>query len=495
MGSWRSLCLGLGIGAAATALPTAPLWAADTYVPPGASLQAAIDRAQPGDRLLLAPGATYSGNFRLTNKGASTAYITIRSAAADTLLPLDGMRVLPSDAANLPVIKSPNTVAALTAAAGAHHWRLQLLEFQANDRGYGDIVALGAGDTTQTSLAQVPHDLVLDRLYIHGDSVVGQKRGVSLHSGATWVLNCYIADMKGVGMDTQALGGYNGPGPYTIVNNYLEAAGENFLLGGASPKIPNVIASDIEFAGNYLYKRPEWRLPILAAPAGVRAAASGSGALPAGTYSYRVVAARRTAQDAWAYSDRSVEVTASVAAGGRIAIEWVPVPNATTYRVYRGAAPGAQDRYFEATAAAFADTGATAGVADTGAWIKGTLWAVKNMLELKLASRVRVHGNLMENCWKESQAGFPVLFTPRNQDGTSPWVYVRDVEFTGNVVRHAGPAFKSKATTPTPPARRPAASRSRTTSSTISIRADGAEVAAGFRSATGRATSPSITTP
>ena len=97
-----------------------------------------------------------------------------------------------------------------------------------------------------------------------------------------------------------------------------------------------------------------------------------------------------------------------------------------------------QDRYFETTAAAFVDTGATAGVADTGAWIKGTLWTVKNIFELKLGSRVRVHGNLMENCWKESQAGFAVLFTPRNQDGTSPWVYVRDVEFTGNVVRHAG---------------------------------------------------------
>ena len=266
------------------------------------------------------------------------------------------MRVLPSDAANLPVIKSPNTAAALTAAAGAHHWRLQLLEFQANDRGYGDIVALGAGDTTQTSLAQVPHDLVLDRLYIHGDSVVGQKRGVSLHSGATWVLNCYIADMKGVGMDTQALSGYNGPGPYTIVNNYLEAAGENFLLGGASPKIPNLIASDIEFAGNYLYKRPEWRLPILAAPAGVRAAASGSGALPAGTYLPRGGGAQDGAG--------RVGLLGLLGGGHGVSRRW------RSHRDCVGAGAerddlsclprrrtGAQDRYFEATAAAFAGHG------------------------------------------------------------------------------------------------------------------------------------------
>ena len=36
-----------------------------------------------------------------------------------------------------------------------------------------------------------------------------------------------------VGADTQAVISYHTPGPIKIVNNYLQAAGENILLGGA----------------------------------------------------------------------------------------------------------------------------------------------------------------------------------------------------------------------------------------------------------------------
>jgi subtilase family serine protease len=442
MGSWRHVCLRVSTCAAAAVLTVTPLHAADIYVAAGASLQAAIDSAQPGDRLLLAPGATFTGNFRLTNKGAATTYITIRSAAADTLLPPDGVRITPADAPNLPIIRSPNTAPALTAVAGAHHWRLQWLEFRANDRGYNEIISLGKGDTTQTLLSQVPHHLILDRLYLRGDPALGQKRGIALNSGATWVLNSYIADMKGVGFDTQAIQGSNGPGPYTIVNNYLEAAGENFLLGGASPKILNLVPADIEFSGNHLYKPLAWRTPIVATPGGVTAVAGGSGALPAATYSYRVLAARKTAQDAWAYSPRSAEVTVAVGAAGRVTVSWAPVAGATTYRVYRGSAAGAQDRYFGTAATSFVDDGAAAGVADTGTWATGTRWTVKNLFELKVGERVRVHGNLLEHSWKESQVGAAVLLTPRNPDATSPGIYVRDVTFTGNLVRHAGGGFQ-----------------------------------------------------
>ncbi len=89
-------------------------------------------------------------------------------------------------------------------------------------------------------------------------------------------------------------------------------------------------------------------------------------------------------------------------------------------------------------ATSLVDDGTAAGVADTGTWATGTRWAVKNLFELKLGQRVRVHGNLMEHAWQESQTGFAVLLTPRNQDATSPWIAVRDVTFTGNLVRHAG---------------------------------------------------------
>src|SRR5262245_28001955 len=50
-------------------------------VAPEGDLQAAINAAQPGDLILLAPGATYAGNFRLTDKPGE-AFITIRTSGA-----------------------------------------------------------------------------------------------------------------------------------------------------------------------------------------------------------------------------------------------------------------------------------------------------------------------------------------------------------------------------------------------------------------------------
>jgi hypothetical protein len=66
----------------------------------------------------------------------------------------------------------------------------------------------------------------------------------------------------------------------------------------------------------------------------------------------------------------------------------------------------------------------------------GTDWAVKNLFELKNARRVLVEGNVMENNWVDSQNGFAILFTPRNQNGNSPWSVVEDVKFINNHVRH-----------------------------------------------------------
>src|SRR5262249_4176767 len=139
-----------------------PARGATIAVPAGGHLQTALNAALPGGVILLEPGAVYSGNFVLpakTPSGPGTPYITIRSAAPDSSLPPDGVRITPNHAPLLPKLRSPNTTSVLRTAAGAHHWRLMFLEFQANANGYGEIIALGAGDTTQTQLSQVPYAL------------------------------------------------------------------------------------------------------------------------------------------------------------------------------------------------------------------------------------------------------------------------------------------------------------------------------------------------
>jgi hypothetical protein len=233
-----------------------PAVAATIAVPAGGDLQAALTNAQPGDTIALAPGATYAGNFTLPRKSGSS-FITIETKGER--LPAEGARVSPAQSSGLAKLRSPNSLPALQTSEGAHHWRIVLVEFQANAGGAGDIITLGDGSTAQTSLAQVPHDLVIDRCYIHGDPAAGQKRGIALNSASTTVTESYISDIKAVGQDSQAIAGWNGPGPFSITNNYLEGAGENILFGGTDPAIANLVPSDITIANNLIAKPPSWR--------------------------------------------------------------------------------------------------------------------------------------------------------------------------------------------------------------------------------------------
>ena len=66
-------------------------------------------------------------------------------------------------------------------------------------------------------------DITFDRVYVHGHRYKGQKRGIALNGRAISVLNSYISDIKAIHADSQAINGYNGAGPFTIENNYIEA--------------------------------------------------------------------------------------------------------------------------------------------------------------------------------------------------------------------------------------------------------------------------------
>src|SRR5262245_19622577 len=174
----------------------------------GGDLQAAINRARPGDVILLDPGATYVGNFTLPAT-AGGEYITIRSSADPKQFPSDG-RVGPEHAQWMPALRSPNGAPALATKPSAHHWRLQWLSFAANNDGAGDIITLGGGSDAQRDSATIPHHLVLDGLIIRGDKEKGQKRAIALNSGGTIIRNSDIREIKALGQDSQAICGWNG---------------------------------------------------------------------------------------------------------------------------------------------------------------------------------------------------------------------------------------------------------------------------------------------
>jgi hypothetical protein len=234
----------------------------------------------------------------------------------------------------MPKIES-SSGSAVIADAGAHHYRFIGIEIRPRAGAFlYNLVTLG---DSETSVDALPHHIVFERCYLHGDPAVGGRRGIAMNSRHTAVIDSYLSDFKEQGADAQAIAGWNGLGPFAIVNSYLEGAGENVLFGGADPSIANLVPSDIEIRRNHFAKPLAWK----------------------------------------------------------------------------AGEPGYQ----------------------------GTSWTVKNLFELKNARRVIVDGNLFENNWVQSQDGFAILFTVRNQDGGAPWSTVEDVTFSNNVVRHSASAI------------------------------------------------------
>ena len=229
-------------------------------VPAGGDLQAAINAAQPCDVIVLQAGATFTGTYTLPNKSGS-CWITIRSSAADASLPAEGARMTPSYASLLPKIVSTGSTAALQTAAGAHNYRVMFIELTVATNvttNYG-IVALGDGSAAQSSLSIVPTNLILDRVYVHGHSTLNVSRCVALNAASSAVIDSYLSECHASGSDAQAIGGWNGPGPFKIVDDYLEGSGENIMFGGADPKITNLVPSDIEIRHNHFTRPTSWK--------------------------------------------------------------------------------------------------------------------------------------------------------------------------------------------------------------------------------------------
>jgi hypothetical protein len=225
-------------------------------VPAGGDLQAALHQAQPGDVITLAAGATYTGPFGLPSKSGS-GWITVRTSAPDDRLPAPGVRIDPSHGPLMPALVAASG-SVIATAPGAHHYRFIGVEIrpQAGQLLY-NLVLLGSNARTASDL---PHDIVFDRCYLHGDPKKGTRRGLALNARSVAIIDSYLSDFKEEGGDSQAIAGWNGPGPFKIVNNYLEAAGENVLFGGADPTIHDLVPSDVEIRRNHFSKPLSWRI-------------------------------------------------------------------------------------------------------------------------------------------------------------------------------------------------------------------------------------------
>lgn len=242
----------------------------------GGSLQNALEAANCGDTILLQAGATFTGVYNFPAKGCDdNHWIVVRTSAPDSLLPPEGTRITPCYAGitSLPGRPALNCSAAqnvmariaipsqgvgpLVFASGASHYRLIGLELT---RPVGGIVY------SLISLARgaAADHLVFDRMWLHGTPQDETTKGIRL-GGSKYVavIDSFFTDFHCISMigactDAFAIGGGTGDlpmGPYKIVNNFLEASGENILFGGAEATFA---PSDIEVRHNHLFKPLIW---------------------------------------------------------------------------------------------------------------------------------------------------------------------------------------------------------------------------------------------
>jgi hypothetical protein len=245
---------------------TAPTQSVDTRFPRGRSrgdatgnsllvsangdLQAALNAAQPGDEVVLADGATFTGNFVLPAK-AGNAWIIVRGESA----PAAGQR---ADAVNqAATVITQNTIAAITAAPGAHHWRLigfnvRLAPINSHN---SNVIRLGHGFEAATR--ELVSDIILDRMVVSGSTTGGTSRCVALNGIRQAIIDSQLLECHAKGSDAQAIGGWGGPGPYLIENNRLEGSGETIMFGGADPVL-QIVPSDITIRRNYFTRPLTW---------------------------------------------------------------------------------------------------------------------------------------------------------------------------------------------------------------------------------------------
>ncbi|MEO6445781.1 MAG: Ig-like domain-containing protein [Gemmatimonadaceae bacterium] len=229
----------------------------------GGNLQAALNGAQRGDEIVIAAGATFTGTYTLPAKPGTAAngWILVRSDKSSQLPP-QGTRVTSGNAGAMPKLVTPSVYPVLQTAAGASGWWISGVELTMSTTltaiNYG-LVLLGDGTGSQSQLSQVPSDIVLDRVYIHAHPTTRTTRCIALNSARTAIQDSYVHECHLKGFDSQAIAGWNGPGPFKIVNNTLAGAGENMMFGGSDPYIPNLIPSDIEIRQNYIYTPANWR--------------------------------------------------------------------------------------------------------------------------------------------------------------------------------------------------------------------------------------------
>ena len=233
-----------------------PTTTRDVRVPAGANLQTAVNNAQPGDRLLLTPGAVY-GDVDFPKKTGS-GWIVIQT---DVSLPTGRMTPAKASSLNLAVIEGGEGNAPMMRFTGdVSNYRVQgvIIRAKSSVSDLGEAVTIRSQPNATTVIQ--PSNIILDRVYIHGNPPALQlKRCVQLSGQNVAVTNSSLLDCSKLNQDSQAIWILDGVGPTAIINNHLQAGSEVFMSGGGDPLVNGLVPSDMEIRGNYFHRPLSWK--------------------------------------------------------------------------------------------------------------------------------------------------------------------------------------------------------------------------------------------
>ena len=143
----------------------------------------------------------------------------------------------------------------------ASRWLVQGLELTSDSTltaGPMALVELGERISERT-LADLPSNIHFAHLDLHGWPLQNLRRGWVLNAAGTTVRDSRCTEIHERNSDSQCTLAYNGPGPFLIENNLLEAASENIMWGGGDPAIAGLVPCDITVRGNTIRKQVAWK--------------------------------------------------------------------------------------------------------------------------------------------------------------------------------------------------------------------------------------------
>jgi hypothetical protein len=215
-----------------------------------ATLQAAINAAVPGDWIIVAAG-NYLGDYRDAFPvkagdllpGGNGVIVVMGKQTYDSIDPFTGKPtvhpplVRVTSNANMPRFLNTRSLGSFRVAGPTRGWRFVGLSFEQDvsllDSGH--FVEIGDGTTAQNSATLCPSNVILDRCWFNGHPMSNTKHCVELNGKASGVIDCgFGTDIHHNGSESHVICGYNGPGPFRIINNGIVGGSQFIFFGGAT---------------------------------------------------------------------------------------------------------------------------------------------------------------------------------------------------------------------------------------------------------------------